>query len=191
MNLFRHLNNCPQCVDKMNQTFYTRVEEKMEKSISQKEKKYQDFYQHLREKINRWAREDMCLKKTGNWTDNFIQYLLILPDIVHLLIKLLLDKEISSLYKSYILISMVYLISPIDFIPDIIPIVGFIDDLLVSVIILNKIINSKDTKTIGKIKYYWAGDEDIFAKVKEIIAILNELSSRIPKGLYNFIKKNN
>jgi len=163
----------------------------MEKSISQQGEKYKDFYQNLRDKINHWAREDMCLKKTGNWTDNFIQYLLILPDIVHLLIKLLLDKEISLLYKSYILIAMVYLISPLDFIPDIIPIVGFIDDLLVSVIILNKIINSKDTKTIDKIKYYWAGDEDIFAKVKEIIAILNELSSRIPKGLYNFIKKNN
>jgi hypothetical protein len=60
---------------------------------------------------------------------------------------------------------------------------------LVLVIALNKIINSKDTKVISKIKYYWAGDQDVFGKVKEIVAVLNELSSRIPKGFYDFIKK--
>lgn len=161
----------------------------MEKVITVKEKKYRDFYQNLREKINRWAGEEKLLKKTGNWTDSFIQYLMVLPDMAHVMVKLLFDKEISSLYKSYILISLVYLISPLDFIPDIIPVAGFIDDLLVLVIAMNKIINSKDTKVIKKIKYYWAGDQDIFAKVKDIIAVLNELTSRIPKGFYDFIKK--
>ena len=65
----------------------------MEKSINQQEKKYKDFYQKLRNKINHWAREEKWLKKTGNWTDNFIQYLLILPDIVHLLIKQIMKKS--------------------------------------------------------------------------------------------------
>ncbi|MCK4835261.1 MAG: DUF1232 domain-containing protein [Candidatus Aminicenantes bacterium] len=161
----------------------------MEKSIAKKSEVYQDCYQNVRKKINRWAKDGKLIKKTGKWTDYFIQYLLILPDLVHLMIKLLVDKEISSLYKSYILIALAYLVSPIDIIPDFIPITGFVDDLLVMVIILNKIINSQDKNVLNKIKKYWAGEQDIFSQVKEIVSVLNELSSRIPKALYNFIKK--
>lgn len=161
----------------------------MGNSIEKKEKKYQDFYQKLREKISKWAKEDKLNKKTGKWTDKFVQYLLILPDVVHLMIKLLVDKEVSPLVKSYILMAFVYLISPIDIIPDFIPVAGFVDDLLVSIIILNKIINKVDTKTLYKIKTYWAGEDDIFVKVKEITSLINDLSSQIPKSILNFMKK--
>lgn len=161
----------------------------MGNSIEKKEKKYQDFYQKLREKISKWAKEDKLNKKTGKWTDKFVQYLLILPDVVHLMIKLLVDKEVSPLIKSYILMAFVYLISPIDIIPDFIPVAGFVDDLLVSIIILNKIINKVDTKTLYKIKTYWAGEDDIFVKVKEITSLINDLSSQIPKSILNFMKK--
>ncbi len=161
----------------------------MGNSIKKKEKKYQDFYQKLREKIGKWAKEDKLNKKTGKWTDKFVQYLLILPDIVHLMIKLLVDKEVSPLTKSYILMAFVYLISPIDIIPDFIPVAGFVDDLLVSIIILNKIINTVDTQILYKIKTYWAGEDDIFVKVKEITSLINDLSSQIPKSILNFMKK--
>ncbi len=161
----------------------------MGNSIKKKEKKYQDFYQKLREKISKWVKEDKLNKKTGKWTDKFVQYLLILPDVVHLMIKLLVDKEVSPLIKSYILMAFVYLISPIDFIPDFIPVAGFVDDLLVSIIILNKIINTVDTKTLYKIRTYWAGEDDIFVKVKEITSLINDLSSQIPKSILNFMRK--
>jgi uncharacterized membrane protein YkvA (DUF1232 family) len=161
----------------------------MGNSIKKKEKKYQDFYQKLRQKIGKWAKEDKLNKKTGKWTDKFVQYLLILPDIVHLMIKLLVDKEVSPLIKSYILMAFVYLISPIDIIPDFIPVAGFVDDLLVSIIILNKIINTVDTQILYKIKTYWAGEDDIFVKVKEITSLINDLSSQIPKSILNFMRK--
>lgn len=161
----------------------------MGNSIKKKEKKYQDFYQKLRQKIGKWVKEDKLNKKTGKWTDKFVQYLLILPDIVHLMIKLLVDKEVSPLIKSYILMAFVYLISPIDIIPDFIPVAGFVDDLLVSIIILNKIINTVDTQILYKIKTYWAGEDDIFVKVKEITSLINDLSSQIPKSILNFMKK--
>ena len=161
----------------------------MEKNTPQKNKPEQDCYQSIRGKINRWARDGKLKKRTGKWTDSFLQYLLILPDLVHLMIKLLAERGIPSLFKSYIIIGMAYLISPIDIIPDFIPISGFVDDLLVLVVILNKIINSRDQNVIQTIKKQWAGEQNIFNLVKEIVSILNELSSRIPKSLYNFIKK--
>ena len=106
------------------------------------------------------------------------------------MIKLFIDKKISPKIKGYILITLVYLISPLDIIPDIIPVVGLIDDLLVLSVILNKIINSADPETLEIIKTYWAGEDDVFKKVKEIVATMNEISSKIPRAIYNFIKKN-
>jgi uncharacterized membrane protein YkvA (DUF1232 family) len=163
----------------------------MVESIEKKEKKYKDFYQDLREKINQWGQDGRLAKKTGKWIDKFLQYLLVFPDFVHLLIKLLVDNEISALIKSYILVALLYVFSPLDIIPDFIPVAGFIDDLLVVVVLLNKIINTESKNTLNKIKTYWAGEEDVFLKVKEIITIMNDLSSQIPKSIYKFMKKKN
>jgi len=161
----------------------------MDDSIVKKESEYKDFYHKLRERIDRWAREGRLQKKTGKWTDPFMQYLMVLPDLVHLMIKLLVDKHVPSNIKTYILVGMAYLLSPIDIIPDFIPVVGFVDDLIVLVTIMNKIINSLDVQLLETIKKYWAGQDDVFVKVKEIVAITNEYSSLIPKSIYNFMNK--
>jgi uncharacterized membrane protein YkvA (DUF1232 family) len=160
----------------------------MDKAIEKKEKEVTDFYLKVRGKINRWLRKGKLYEKTGKWSDRFAQYLLIFPDLIHLMIKLFMDREISPLIKSYILMVFVYLISPIDVIPDFIPVAGFVDDLLVLIVVLNKIINTAEKEVLEKIKLNWAGEDDIFAKVKEIVALTNELSARIPRAIYNFMK---
>jgi uncharacterized membrane protein YkvA (DUF1232 family) len=151
--------------------------------------KFEDFYQKLRIKINKWIKSGRLYKKTGRWTDHFLQYLLVLPDMAHLMIKLFIDKEVSNVLKGYLLVALAYLVSPIDIVPDFIPVAGFIDDLIVLVIFLNKIINSADTTLLNKIKNHWAGEEDVFIKVKEIITVINEISSNIPKSIYKFMKQ--
>lgn len=160
----------------------------MDTSIEKKEKKYNDFYQRLRTKINRWAKSGRLKEKKGKWTDRFMQYLLVFPDLVHLLIKLFTDRKTPGRIKGYIIIAFTYLISPIDIIPDFIPAAGFIDDLLVIVIILNKIINTADDAVLERIKSLWAGEDDVFDKVKEITHTMNTLSAEIPKSIYNFMK---
>jgi uncharacterized membrane protein YkvA (DUF1232 family) len=160
----------------------------MSNSEEKKEKKYNDFYQRLRIKINRWVTTGKLHKKTGRWTDKFMQYLLVFPDLVHLMIKLFGDKGTPARIKGYIVIAFTYLISPIDIIPDFIPAAGFIDDLLVLVIIMNKIINSVDEPVLERIKSLWAGEADVFIKVKEITETMNALTAEIPRSIYNFMK---
>ena len=160
----------------------------MGNDIEQKEKKYNDFYGKLRARINKWATEGKLDKRSGRWTDFFLQYLLVLPDIVHLMIKLFFDRTVPPPIKGYILVAFAYLVSPIDIIPDFIPAAGFVDDLLVLAIILNKIINTSDQELLEKIGNQWAGEDDVFMKVKEIVNLLNDLSSLVPKALYNFMK---
>ena len=153
--------------------------------------KFEDFYQKLRTKINKLVKSGRLYKKKGKWTDHFLQYLLVLPDMAHLMIKLFIDKEVSNIIKGYLLVALAYLVFPFDIIPDFIPAAGFIDDLLVVVVFLNKIINSADTKLLDKIRILWAGEDDVFIKVKEIIAVMNQVSSNIPKALYKFMKRKN
>jgi len=156
----------------------------------EKTEKYEDYYKKIRKKINEWVSNGRLTQKTGKWTDKFAQYLLVLPDLIHLNIKLLTDKEINMNIKSNILVGMIYLISPIDIVPDFIPVAGLVDDLLVISVILHRIINAADPILMGKIKQYWAGEDDVFIKIKEITALLNNFASQIPKSLLKFMKKN-
>ncbi|MEN8152395.1 MAG: DUF1232 domain-containing protein [Acidobacteriota bacterium] len=161
----------------------------MDKLSVSKKGSFDDFYHRIRKKILSWFKSGKLDKKTGKWTDNFLQYLLVFPDLVHLLIKLFSDREVPPRIKGFIVMGFAYLISPIDIIPDFIPVAGLIDDLLITVIILNKIINSGDEKLVGKVKSYWAGEDDILVKVREITGVMNDVSSQIPKSISDFLKK--
>ncbi len=154
-----------------------------------RKKDAEGFYLKTRKRIFAWMKNGKLNRKTGRWTDDFIEYLLVFPDLIHLMIKLFTDREVSPKIKGYIVFGLAYLISPIDFIPDFIPVAGLIDDLLVSVIIINKIINSGDQLTLDKIKLYWAGESDVFEKVREIVLMINDVSSRIPGSFVNFLKR--
>ncbi len=159
-----------------------------EQEILENEKKYRDFYQNVRTKINKWVLSGRIDKKSGKWTDHFLQYLLLLPDIVHLMIKLFMDKKVPRHTKGYILMAFAYLLSPIDIIPDFIPVAGFVDDLIIMVIALNKIINDSSPRHLEVIKSHWAGKEDIIVKVKEITAVMNRVSGQLPKSIFSFLK---
>lgn len=150
---------------------------------------FDDFYLKIRKKVTDWFESGKLGNKSGKWMDSFVQYLLIFPDLVHLMIKLFGDKEVSPKTKGMIVIGFAYLISPIDIVPDFIPVFGFVDDLLISVLLLNKIINSGDEKLKEKIAHYWVGEEDIFLKIREIVSAMNELSAQIPKSISGFFNK--
>lgn len=150
---------------------------------------FDDFYLKIRKKVTEWFESGRLGEKSGKWMDCFVEYLLVFPDLVHLMIKLFGDKEVPPKTKGMIVIGFAYLISPIDVVPDFIPVFGFIDDLLVSVILLNKIINSGDEKLKEKIVYYWVGKEDVFLKIREIVSAMNELSAQIPKSISGFFNK--
>ncbi len=161
----------------------------MGEDIQLKKEKYEDFYRKLREKIFKWVKEGKLNNQTKGWAGRFTEYLIILPDLLYMMIKILFDKEVPVKSKALIVVATTYLFSPIDVIPDFIPVVGFVDDLLVTIIILNRIINSDDPVLKQKMKEYWPGDEDIFLQIKNIMAIINQFASEIPKGILKFMNE--
>ena len=137
-----------------------------------------DFYQKLRTDIKKWL--DGKTAADNTWTE----YILLAPDLFHLLTKLILDPDVPASKKVKIAGIIAYFISPLDFLPELLlgP-VGYLDDIALTAYILNDIINEVDPKIIQR---NWAGEKDILVLVKTIIANANNM---IGSGLWKKIKR--
>lgn len=161
----------------------------MTEELKPRIKEYEDFYIRLRRKIFHWLDERQVPQRVHGWTGNFFQYLALLPDLVYLLIQLLKDRGIHIRYKTMLVMAMTYLIFPLDIIPDFIPVTGYIDDLLVIIVILNRIINTEDQTLIARITAHWPGEDNVLLTVRDIVGVINSLAARIPRGILNFMNK--
>ncbi|MFZ0455788.1 MAG: DUF1232 domain-containing protein [Ignavibacteriaceae bacterium] len=137
-----------------------------------------DFYKKIRKKISNWLESNAV--KNKQWSE----YILLAPDLFHLLTKLSIDKEIPESKKVKLYAAIAYFISPIDLLPEaLLGPVGFLDDIALSAYILNDIINNVDPKIVTR---NWAGDRDILTLVKTIIANANNF---LGSGMLKKIKK--
>lgn len=117
-----------------------------------------DFYRQLRNKINSWLQGNEG--KNHKWAE----YLMLVPDMFHLLCKLVMDPDVSPAEKAKLGAVIVYFVSPIDFIPEgFTGPLGFLDDLALTAYALNSIINHTDPQIIKK---HWAGQDDILTVIK-------------------------
>jgi len=155
-----------------------------------KERMYDDFYKKLRRKIERqlnsWKRKKRGKKRTPY--DVLVELLFLLPDLFHLGVKLLFNKNLPSKNKGALLAGIVYVVSPIDLIPDVIPIAGWVDDLIVMAMALNRFFDTEDKRVAGAVKKYWAGDEDVFKIVKHVIEVADSAVKFLPSELMKMIR---
>jgi len=77
-----------------------------------------------------------------------------LPDVARLLTRLLSDPVLPRPVKIALAAAALYLANHFDLIPDFLPFVGYLDDVLVATIVLDGILNYVDRKLILK---YWPG----------------------------------
>ena len=135
-----------------------------------------DFYNKMREKVQGWAKS-----KSGK-ENKWMKYVLLAPDIFVLLGRLALDKDVPAKEKAKVAGAIAYFVMPIDLIPDAIPVIGLLDDVIVAVVALNSIINNVDPEIVRK---HWSGEGDILEVVKHIIELANEM---VGEGLFGKIK---
>ncbi len=137
-----------------------------------------DFYRKLRVKINNW------LQTNTGVNHEWREYILLAPDLFHLLTKLMLDDEVPSQKKIKLGAAIAYFISPIDLIPEgFFGPIGFLDDIAVTALVLNDLLNELDPKIISR---NWAGEKDILVLIKTIVA---NASNMLGSGLWSKLKK--
>ncbi len=97
------------------------------------------------------------------------QLLRALPDLVRLIAKLVRDPMLPRAAKVALAAVMVYLASPIDLIPDFIPLVGYLDDLLLASVLVDGLLNWVDR---GLILKYWPGSADSLERLARAARML-------------------
>ena len=84
--------------------------------------------------------------------------LMFLPNMVILCAKLMVDKRVPRTERALFAAAVIYAIIPFDFIPDMIPFVGQIDDLFLISLTILRLIDRTDDSVVRE---HWRGGGDI------------------------------
>lgn len=95
-------------------------------------------------------------------------FVMFLPNMVMLLGRLLKDARVPTAEKALFAAAIVYAVSPLDFIPDIFPFIGQVDDLYVVALVLLRLINRTDDVVV---RQHWSGGGDIVALADSVASI--------------------
>jgi uncharacterized membrane protein YkvA (DUF1232 family) len=139
--------------------------------------KNKDFYQKLRERVRAWVegREG----KTHKWAD----YILLAPDLFHLLCKLMTDDDVSPGDKAKVAAAIAYFVSPFELVPEaVVGPIGYIDDVALAAYVLNGIINNTGPDVVRR---HWAGEDDVLDVIQLVLrqttSILGKLWGKLVK----------
>jgi uncharacterized membrane protein YkvA (DUF1232 family) len=96
------------------------------------------------------------------------EYALFAPRLVRLVLRLMRDPRVPPRQKAILVVLGAYLASPIDLIPDFIPGIGSVDDLVLAAFALDQILNRVPEEVVRE---HWDGNEDVLQIVREVLAI--------------------
>jgi uncharacterized membrane protein YkvA (DUF1232 family) len=100
-----------------------------------------------------------------------------LPALGAMIAGLLKDPSLPRAVKVALVAAAVYLASPFDLIPDVIPFVGWVDDVLVGAIVLDGLLNFVDRHLVLR---YWPGSE---RSLDTLARIAGTLTAWVPAGV--------
>jgi uncharacterized membrane protein YkvA (DUF1232 family) len=95
-------------------------------------------------------------------------FLMFLPNMVKLLGKLLSDNRVPVAEKALFAAALVYVFVPLDFIPDVFPFIGQVDDVYLVALTLLRLLNRTDERVIRE---NWSGGGDIVALADSVAKI--------------------
>ena len=112
--------------------------------------------------------------------DRMKGFMMFLPNMVLLLGRLLKASRVPTVEKALFVAAIVYVISPLDFIPDVFPFIGQVDDIYVVALTLLRLVNRTDETVVRE---HWSGGGDVVSLVDSIAglapAILPKRVSRV------------
>jgi uncharacterized membrane protein YkvA (DUF1232 family) len=94
--------------------------------------------------------------------------LLFLPNLLALCWKLLTDNRVSKLEKAMVAGAIVYAVMPLDFIPDLLPFVGQVDDAYLIALTLMRLLQSAPAEVVRE---HWRGGGDVVPLLDSIARV--------------------
>jgi uncharacterized membrane protein YkvA (DUF1232 family) len=149
---------------------------------------YEDFYTSMRRRVHRqvniWRWRGQSSEKLGQ----LIELLLFLPDLFYLSLRLVFDPSVPPKRKGALIAGIAYVLSPIDLIPDSLPFLGWLDDLVVMTLALNDFLDTDDPATQAAVARYWVGNDDLFFLLKHVLEVGESAIEFLPKQFAKLLK---
>jgi uncharacterized membrane protein YkvA (DUF1232 family) len=156
---------------------------------AEEEEKALDFYQKLRAKIRKQLdKKGNEPDKKGPEYDRLVAALALLPDLFHLAIKCMFDKSVPIANKGALIAAITYVLSPIDLVPDFIFIAGWLDDLIVLTMGLNKFLEIDNADLKKAVDEHWAGEGDVLETVKHVLEVGDAAIEFLPKKFTEMVR---
>ena len=112
-----------------------------------------------------------------DWKSGAKEAALALPNLVKLLYRLMRDSRVPARRKVTAGMAVAYVASPIDVVPDFIPFVGQVDDILLVTFAVHRLIQSVDAEVVEEL---WDGSGDAY---EVVAAILEWGADLVPKPI--------
>jgi uncharacterized membrane protein YkvA (DUF1232 family) len=149
---------------------------------------YEDFYTSLRKRVNRQVNVWRLRGQTTGKLGQLVELLLFLPDLFYLSFRLVFDPSVPAARKGALIAGIAYVLSPIDLIPDTLPFLGWLDDLVVMTLALNDFLDTDDPATQAAVARYWVGDDDLFFLLKHVLDVGEAAIEFLPKQFIKLLK---
>lgn len=101
-----------------------------------------------------WALVVLALALTGR-RSRAREIASLIPNLLHLFRGLLADPRVPRGTKAWIWFAVAWLVSPIDLIPEFVPVAGPLDDAIVAALVLRHVVRRTDPRVLAD---HWRGD---------------------------------
>jgi len=102
---------------------------------------------------------------------------LMLPNLVKLVGRLLKDPRVPRRSKIALGMAAAYVASPIDLVPEFIPVIGWADDVIFMMFAIDSLIERAGPEVVAE---HWDGPGDLLAMIREVTGVARNI---IPKSL--------
>lgn len=92
----------------------------------------------------------------------------LLPDTVRLVRRLTKDRKLPRATRWSVWVLLAYLASPIDLIPDFVPVIGYADDVIITSIVLRRLVRRAGPE---KLREHWPGTADGLAQLERLLRL--------------------
>jgi uncharacterized membrane protein YkvA (DUF1232 family) len=106
-----------------------------------------------------------------------------MPNLVKLVYRLLRDPRVPRRAKLTLGMAAAYVASPIDLIPEIIPVIGWADDVLIIMFAIDGLIARAGDEVVTEL---WDGPGDVLALVRDVVGLTRSI---VPKRLTDIIDR--
>ena len=108
---------------------------------------------------------------------------LAMPNLVKLVYRLLRDPRVPRRAKFTLGLAAAYVASPIDLIPEIIPVIGWADDVLIVMFAIDGLIDRAGEEIVDEL---WDGPGDVLELVRDVVGLTRSI---VPKRLTDIIDR--